>query len=264
MTVPNHIAGCNESEPINSVTDLLSYSEAEVERWDREWLNYIFHGYRNHFTPYTAYPFRPELPEDPLETLNVSVGREVKLGVYAPGSAICGKSIMEFGCGCGLLGKLIAHYALSYLGVDCSRLALAIGPLVSPANATYLHVNQSEELSRLYGTVDTLVSRFFWIHQNFETGRRVLRIVEPLLKSGGRLYLDFFWPNPAEAAEGTWSDVWKVYLPQDALSEHPSALFQYSAADVAELFRDMPFQILHQVEHGPTQRRYVTAEKVSQ
>jgi SAM-dependent methyltransferase len=244
------------------LTNSLTYSEAEVERWDREWLNYIYHGYRVHFTPYTAYPDRPELPEDPLKVIQVCVGRETNLHVYAHGSAIQGKSIMEFGCGTGQLGRLISHYAANYLGVDCSRLALAIGPLVSPANATYLHVNQVEELARLRSTMDTLVSRFFWIHQNFETGRRVLRIVEPLLKPRGRLYLDFFWPNATEAWEGTFRDVWNVFSPGDPLSEHPSALYQYTAADVAELFRGMPFQVLHEEEHGPTQRRYVIAEKI--
>jgi hypothetical protein len=40
-------------------------------------------------------------------------------------------------------------------------------------------------------------------------------------------------------------------------------MFQYSALDVEELFRDTPFRILQQQEHGPTQRRYVVAEKVS-
>src|ERR1051326_2170975 len=251
----------NPQSPMEPEPQSLLYSDAEVERWDREWLNYIYHGYRRHFTPYTAYPDRPELTENPLETIYVCVGLETKLHVYAPGSAIRDQAIMEFGCGCGLLGRLIAHYARSYLGIDCSRIALAIAPLVSPANAIYLHVNQVEELSRLYGTIDTLVSRFFWIHQNFETGRRVLRIVQPLLKSGGRLYLDFFWPNAAEAGEGPFHDVWKIYTPQDPLSEHPSALFQYTAGDVAELFRGLPYRILHQEEHGPTQRRYVVAER---
>ena len=246
------------------VIDSLTYSEAEVERWDREWLNYIFHGYRRHFTPYTAYPDRPELTEDPLETIQVAVGNETKLHVYAPGSAIRGKAVMEFGCGSGLLGRLIAHYTTSYLGIDCSRLALAIGPLVSPPNAAYLHVNQTGELAQRHGTIDTLVSRFFWIHQNFQTASRVLRIVEPLLKPGARLYLDFFWPNTAEAGDGPFRDVWKVFSPRDPLSEeHPSSLFRYTARDVEELFHGMPYRILHQEVHGPTQRRYVIAEKAA-
>jgi len=38
-------------------------------------------------------------------------------------------------------------------------------------------------------------------------------------------------------------------------------MFQYSAKDVEELFRGMPFRILQQQEHGPTQRRFVIAEK---
>jgi len=241
----------------------LIYSEKEVERWDREWLNYLLHEYPFQLTPYTAFSNRPELPEDPLAMIDVSLDAWATLMTYAPGSAIRDKSVMEFGCGCGNLGKLIARYTRTYLGVDCSRLALAVARLVSPSNTTYLHPNDVDELASRHGMVDTLVSRFFWIHQNFETGRRVLRIVEPLLKSGGRLYLDFFWPNPSEAI-GFWrTKVDRIRAPQDPLDNEPSAMFQYSARDVEELFRGMPFRVLHQEEHGPTQRRYVVAEKVS-
>jgi SAM-dependent methyltransferase len=241
----------------------LIYSDAEVERWDREWLNYLLREYPYQLKPHTAYPNRPELPDDPLEMINVSLDAWATLLVYVPGPAIQDKSVMEFGCGCGNLGKLIARYTRTYLGVDCSKLALAIARLVSPSNATYLHANDVEELTRLYGTVDTLISRFFWIHQNFETGRRVLRIVEPLLKTGGRLYLDFFWPNPT-AAVGFWgSDVGRILSPRGPLDKEPSVIFQYSASDVEELLKGLPFRIIHQEEHGPTQRRYVTAEKIS-
>lgn len=91
----------------------------------------------------------------------------------------------------------------------------------------------------------------------------MLPIVEPLLKSGGRLYLDFFWPNPQEAV-GFWrTDVDRIRSPRGPLDEEPSAMFQYSAADVEELFRDMPFRVLQHQEHGPTQRRYAVAEKIS-
>jgi SAM-dependent methyltransferase len=243
--------------------DSLIYSEAEVERWNREWLSYLLEQYPQQLSPYTAYPERPELPENPLQMIDVSMDGWATLLVYAQGSAIRDKQVMEFGCGCGNLGKLIACYARTYLGVDCSPLALAIARLVSPANATYLHVNQVDELARLSGTVDTLISRFFWIHQNFETGRRVLRIVEPLLKSGSRLYLDFFWPNPQEAV-GFWrTAVDRVRSPRGPLDEESSAMFQYSASEVEELFQDLPFRVIQQQEHGPTQRRYVVAEKTS-
>ena len=248
---------------MNPVTDPLLYSEAEVERWDREWLNYLLLQYQEQLTPHSAYPHQPELSENPLETINAYMGNHATLLVYAPGSAIRDRWVMEFGCGCGNLGKLIARYVNTYVGVDCSGLALAIARLVSPKNTIYLHANDVEELARLHGKIDTLVSRFFWIHQNFETGRRVLQIVEPLLKSGGRLYLDFFWPNPTEAV-GFWrTEVLHVHSPQDPLNKEPSAMFQYSATDVEELFRGMPFRILQQDEHGPTQRRFVVAEKIS-
>jgi hypothetical protein len=238
------------------------YSEAEIERWDREWLSYLGREYPQQLLPYTAFPKRPELPENPLDMIDVSMDGWATLLLYAPGSAIRDKHVMEFGCGCGNLGKLVACYARSYVGVDCSRLALAIARLVSPPNATYLHVNEGEQLGRLSGTCETLLSRFFWIHQNFKTGRRVLRVIEPLLKSGARLYLDFFWSNPKEAV-GFWrTDVDRVLSPRGSVDQEPSAVFQYSAADVEELFRGMPFRVLQQQEHGPTQRRYVVVEKI--
>jgi hypothetical protein len=206
------------------------YSEAELERWDREWLNYLLREYPQQLSPHTVYPYRPELPDDPLQTMNVSVGNDTFLQMYAPGSAIMGRKVMEFGCGCGNLGKLIAHYADSYLGLDCSRLALAVGRLVSPANAAYVHVNELGELGRMTATVDTWVSRFFWIHQNLAMGPRVIRIGQPLLKTGGRLYMDFFWPNPAEAV-GFWrTDVWRKHSPDDLLDKESSARTARSAA----------------------------------
>jgi SAM-dependent methyltransferase len=238
------------------------YSEAEIERWDREWLNYLFREYQQQLSPYTAYPRHPELPDDPVQMMDVSMNDYSTLLAYAPGSAIRGKSVMEFGCGCGNLGKLLALYADSYLGVDCSRLALAVARLVSPPNAAYVHVNDRDGLARHGSSIDTMVSRFFWIHQNFETGRRVLRIVDPLLKPGACLYLDFFWPNPAEAV-GFWrTDVFKIRSPQEELDGEPSVVFQYSAEDVGQLFEGTPFRVIRQHEHGPSQRRYVVAEKI--
>lgn len=239
-----------------------AYSEAEIERWDREWSNYLVREYGHQLTPHTAYPGRPELPEDPLAMIDVSLGNWSTMLFYAPASAICDRSVMEFGCGCGNLGKLVARYARTYVGVDCSRLALAVARLVSPGNASYVHANDAEELARLQGAVDTLISRFFWIHQNFETGRRVLDLVAPVLKPGARLYLDFFWPNPAEAV-GFWrTDVMHVLDPRGPLDAEPSAMFRYTAGDVEELLRGMPYRIISQQEHGPTQRRYVAAEKL--
>ncbi len=258
-----HVGRRNLSHRIRENTEAtpLIYSDAEIERWDREWLNYLLREYPYQLAHYSAYPCRPELPEDPVKMMDVSLDNWACLLLYAPGSAIRGKAVMEFGCGCGNLGKLIALYAGSYLGLDCSRLALAVARLVSPGNAAYVHVNDAEELARRRGTIDTLISRFFWIHQNFETGRRVLRLVEPLLKPGARLYMDFFWPNAGEAV-GCWkSDVFRIRSPREPLHAEPSVMFQYSAADVEELLRGTPFQIVGQQEHGPTQRRYVTAEK---
>lgn len=236
-------------------------SEAEIARWDREWLSYLLAEYPQQLRPYTTYSKRPELPEDPLQMIDVSMGVWSTLMVYAAGAAIRDKHVMEFGCGCGNLGKLVSCYARAYLGVDLSPLALSIARLVSPPNAVYLHPNQTGELDRFAGTVDTVISRFFWIHQNFETGRRVLNVVEPLLKPGGLLYFDFFWPAPREAV-GFWATTDRVRSPDGPLDEEPSAMFAYSGSDVEQLVGGFPFRILRQQEHGPTQRRYVTAQKI--
>jgi hypothetical protein len=39
-------------------------------------------------------------------------------------------------------------------------------------------------------------------------------------------------------------------------------MYAYSEADVDRLLHDLPFRILRQQEHGPTQRRYVLAHKI--
>jgi len=235
--------------------------EEQVERWDREWLSYLSREYPEQLRPYTTYPRRPELPNDPLRMIDVSLADHTSLAFYASGEAIRDRVVLEFGCGCGGLGKLVAGYARSYVGIDWSPLALSIARLVSPPNAVYLHPSQTDELNRLVGTADTLVSRFFWIHQNFETGRRVLSVAGPLLKPGALLYFDFFWPNPGEAV-GFWRSVDRLRSPDDTLDDEPSAMFPYAASDVERLLRDLPFRILSQHEHGPTQRRYVVAQKI--
>jgi len=234
---------------------------AEIERWDREWLNYLLQEYPQQLRPYTTYPDRPALPEDPIQMLDVSMGAWSRMLFYASGSSIRDKNVLEFGCGCGNLGKLVACYARTYLGIDFSPLALSIARLVSPPNAVYLHPNQAEELDGFAGTVDTLVSRFFWIHQNFATGRRVLKAVEPLLKPGAVLYFDFFWPNPGEAV-GFWKTMDRVRSPDGPLDDEPSAMYAYSEADVDRLLQGLPFRVLSQQEYGPNQRRYVLARKI--
>ena len=161
------------------------------------------------------------------------------------------------GCGCGNLGKLLGRYAESYLGTDYSTLALKIARLVSPPNCAYVHVADRQGLSPFFGTIDTVVGRFFWIHQNLKLGRWNLEFLELFLKPGGRLYADFYWPNP-EAEQGV------VLAPDHPLSRaYPSATFRYTPEDVGRLIAGRPFRILREEISPAMQRRYVVLERLA-
>lgn len=233
----------------------LTTTPEVVARWNHEWLRYLEREWPVQLTPHTAHPERPPLPEDPRALIDLSIGTAPPLSLYCDREAIEGRRLLEVGCGCGNLGKLISRYAESYLGVDYSTLALAIARLVSPSNATYVFAGDHAALRERFGTIDTAVGRFFWIHQNLELGRRVLELIEVLLAPGGRIYADFFWPDPDRPQN-------KVFTPRDPLSAlYPSATFAYARADVEALIAGRPFEVVREELHVPMQRRYVVLEK---
>ncbi len=238
----------------------LTYSAEEVDRWNREWLtNYLIREFREQLMSYAAFPHRPALPEDPLQVLKFDLGSgwQSMLKLFCHGSALEGKAVFEIGCGCGNLGKLIGRYVESYLGVDCSEVALAIARLVSPPNCIYLHANDHAELRRYRGTIDTIVGRWFWIHQNFESAQRLLRFLVPFLKADGRLYFDFF-RSGTSAEESTW-----ITLPaRSPASEHASAMYEYSDDDVRDLLEAASLRVELEAVPELAQRRYIVARRV--
>ena len=133
---------------------------------------------------------------------------------------------------------------------------LKIAALVSPANCTYLHVADRAGLAPFFGSVDTVIGRFFWIHQNFQLAGWNLEFLAHFLKPGGRLYADFYWPNPKmEQAV--------VFPPDHALSKaYPSATFRYAPEDVRRLIAGRPFRVLREEISPELQRRYVTFERL--
>jgi SAM-dependent methyltransferase len=240
---------------------LLAYDDAQIERWDREWANYLVTEHRHQLLPYSAYPDKPALPETCTQLMDIRLGSgQLPLSLYCRGSDLLDRSVMEMGCGCGNLGKLLGRYARRYLGVDCSRLALGIARLVSPDNCVYVHVNEHEELRRSFGRMDTIVSRFFWIHQNRESAERLLPFLESFLRPGGRLYMDFFCPAPARAADG-FTNTWLTFTADDPLSNEPSAMYSYTLEDVERLLAPSSLRIVGHEVHGASQRRYVIAQK---
>jgi 2-polyprenyl-3-methyl-5-hydroxy-6-metoxy-1,4-benzoquinol methylase len=256
IKVINNIKENNEPKP-----ELEEYSAAEIEKWDREWLSYLLAEYQCQLASFREYPVTPPLPENPVDMINVaiinlSLGWGPPLSIYCHREAIMGKALMELGCGAGALGKCIARYCDSYLGVDCSRIALGIAKLVSPENCTYLHVNEHKELSEYFGTIDTVVSRFFWIHQNMEMARRALTFLRYFLKPQGRIYMDFFMLCQ-EKAVGHWKNTWITLSPHDPLAEATSATYEYTLEEITTLIEEFGFKIIHHQPHGETQRRYI-------
>jgi SAM-dependent methyltransferase len=232
-------------------------TEREIQRWNDEWLAYLRAEWEHQLTPYTAYPATPPLPAEPLDLLKLHLGHGWPIALYCDRDALAGRRVMEMGCGCGNLGKLIARYVGSYLGTDYSPLALKVARLVSPPNCTYVQVADREGLAPFFGTIDTVISRFFWIHQNFKLAGWNLDYLERFLKPGGRLYADFYWPDPAREQA-------VVFAPDHALSKaYPSATFRYADEDVRRLIAGRPFRILRTEVSAEMQRRYVVLERLA-
>jgi len=236
----------------------LPCSEREIARWNKEWFAYLAQEWDVQLTPYSAYGDKPGLPDHSERLLELCIGGSPPLSLYCDKDAILGRRVMELGCGCGNLGKHLARWAQSYLGVDYSTLALKIARLVSPANATYVHAADHAQLQPLMGGIDTAVGRFFFIHQNMKLARRVLRFAQAMLADGGRLYADFYWPNPAVEQA-------RVLSPHDPLSaKDPSCTFAYGPEHVRELAQGTAFEVVREVVHPGMQRRYVVFQKRAQ
>ncbi len=245
-----------ESHDVHEAGSLLECSPEDVERWNAEWLDYLSREWPIQLTPHTALLDKPPLPEDPLGMIPLSLGLGWNLAIYCDRDALEGQRVMELGCGCGNLGKQLGRYVKSYLGVDFSTMALQIARLVSPPNCAYVHVGDREGLARHHGQVDTVVGRYFWIHQNLELAGRNLDFLEHFLRPGGRLYADFFWPDPD-------AEHFVVLTPDSPLSkQYPSAMFQYTPEDIHRLIAGRPFRVLRETISRPMERRYVVFERL--
>lgn len=238
-------------------------TQAEVDRWDREWMHY--------FATEDRYPHLAEHSElelsgslrgkPPAAIFETSLthyrdGRALTpLRVWIAGDALEGRKVVEIGCGCGWLGKQVGLIAESYLGIDYSELALAVARGASPPNCKYIHVSRRDRLSELGGRYDTMVGREFFIHQNFENAAWVLGMGAFLLKPGGIISADFYEPDPA-IEQGV---VHPARSPLDPV--HASCAFRYTRAEIAELAERCGLAVQDLTDYRPHQRRFVTFVK---
>ena len=235
----------------------LDPRDEDVQRWNGEWLDYLSREWPYQLEPYTAFPDSGPLPEEPEAVRRHLMRPGWRLDLHCDGSALRGRRVMELGCGCGNLGKLLGRYVVSYLGTDFSTLALQVARLVSPPNCTYVHVADRERLAPWLGTIETVVSRYFWIHQNLALARANLEFLAAFLVPGGRVYADFFTPDPRQ-------EQFIVRKPDEPLSRRwPSAMFHYRSEDLPRLVEGLPFRIVREEVVVETQRRYVVLERAA-
>lgn len=234
---------------------LWSAGTKEVERWNREWLHYLGREWQQQLVHHTVYPETPPLPVRARDMLRHDLGRRPALELYADPEWVKDRKVMELGCGCGNLGKLVGRYAEHYLGVDFSPLALQVAKLVSPEACTYIQVADRDALVPFFETRDAVLARYFFIHQNAEMAGHVLDYAASFLKRGGRLFADFYTPNP-DKAQGV------VLRPGDVLSaRHASATFHYERSDVEALLEGRPYRWLREEVVLEVQRRFVVLER---
>lgn len=111
--------------------------------------------------------------------------------VYAHGSEIVNKKVVEIGAGLGLVAQGIAFHAKHYLGVDASRMAVHITNNIATSNMKFYHISQTREIYDLRGTFDTAIIMNVLVHQNYSHAMSTLNTANQLLKKGGVVRCNF-------------------------------------------------------------------------
>jgi len=243
---------------------LIPTSQTSTDLWDHEWIMYLdlpgcdIRGYLRHHTKLT--PIKGAAERTAKLTASQMLDHKlfsdmVTLCIWANGSDLVGKSVVEIGCGPGYLGKQLGFVAKEYVGMDHSKLAVSIARLVSRDNCRYMHLSETDKILGCRERFDTMVGRFFFIHQNFDNALHLMRLAHLILKPTGVVCADFYRGNPA-VEQGV------VYPAKSPLHpETPSCGFQYSDDDIKELADRTGFKIGPTERHLDMQRQFVRFEK---
>ena len=173
------------------------------------------------------------------------------LRIWIEGRELIGKDVLEIGCGCGWLGKRLGLICRSYLGIDYSELALAIARGVSLSNCVYLHVSERENLAARAGSMDVMVGREFFIHQNYANALWVLALGRHCLRARGLISADFYLGNP-DVPQGV---IHSARAPLDP--NYPSCAFQFTSSEIKQIAAETGLTILDMVDWLDHQRRFV-------
>lgn len=240
----------------------VEFDQAMMERWDREWLVYLgTESMYPHLVRYDQLDVVADLAGVDAASVYSTVftrsdryEQDAALAIWCDGDQLIGKSVVEIGCGCGFLGKQLGLVVDRYLGLDYSELALAIARGASPSNCEYGMPSDSDRLGPMAGQFDTLVGREFFIHQNLEQVRGVLRTARHLVREGGLICADFYHTNPS-IPQG-------VVHPADSPLDptYASAGYHYEPADTQRLAEEFGLRIRRQDRDLKRQRLFTIFE----
>lgn len=179
----------------------LNEARRFADRWDREWMRYFqLHEDTAYFVSYASreYPFPTPKSEvaafDEMQTLRTRLDgtkRHTTLQIHVPGAELVDKKVFEMGCGVGMLGRVLGHLTAEYVGYDYSPFALYAAKLLSPPTCSYVSALEPELLRPHAGTIDTCVTRHFFIHNNFDNACWVLAMLRDLVHDRGVIHADF-------------------------------------------------------------------------
>jgi SAM-dependent methyltransferase len=215
-------------------------AEIETARWDKEWMRYFSLGKEYWFYFYDMSSTNYALTVGPAkiatfgpeEMFGTKFYKQIPGAVWANGSDLVNKHILEIGCGPGVFGRVSGRFAASYTGIDVSRFALYVARLTSPATCRYFHLYDRAELTKLAKSFDTCLGRHFFIHHNYDDSLWLLRLLRDLTREGGLILADFF--SNAASLDGNR----RVTALDSLREEHPSSLFSFTDEDVRRLAAD--------------------------
>ncbi|MCJ7444301.1 MAG: class I SAM-dependent methyltransferase [Methanotrichaceae archaeon] len=236
----------NISNKEKSKLSCFPISKNDRSMWDWEWLKYFMKASSDvYLVKYTDFP----IPDIRNKT-RAEVWKALR--IWSDGSNLIGRRVLEIGCGTGYLGKQLGQIAEFYLGIDHSALAIYIAQQVSPSNCVYALMEDENKLSFYESSMDILVGREFFIHQNWDNALVVLKSAHYLLKDTGTTCLDFYLSNP-KVPQGLLHSAKNPLDPA-----HPSCAFIFSYEEVYELAKICCFQVVDITDDLESQRRLVT------
>jgi SAM-dependent methyltransferase len=241
-------------QDLDDILSKMPEDLARAEGWDREWIRVFCTGYgRLYFADSRDLSVVAELAgKSPSETYSLQLCLEqLPLWTWMEGDRIVGKNILEIGCGPGMLLKQLSFEAPMCLGLDCSPLAIHIARMTSAPNCTYALLGESDAIAPHLGTIDTMVSRFFFIHQDYENARWILSLARLLLKQGGLIGADFFLVNP-RVSQGAVSKA-KSRAPKGEVT----SAYEFSVKEIGELAKEAGLTVADITDRQDVQRRFV-------